>query len=127
MRNRHQRIWTSMLRAAALGIVMGAVAALSAACSAGPAPALPAISEGQMKETLERVLEMGPQLLQQLEDIEKLSPGTGAGCASSYPERCIPPPPPRLTCQDIGLSNFLVLPPDPHHFDPDQDGIGCEE
>jgi hypothetical protein len=47
-------------------------------------------------------------------------------CDSSYPDRCIPPPPPNLTCNDIGASNFEVLPPDPHQFDGDNDGIGCE-
>ena len=39
---------------------------------------------------------------------------------------CIPPPPPDLDCADIPYRNFRVLPPDPHHFDGDHDGIGCE-
>jgi PKD repeat protein len=47
-------------------------------------------------------------------------------CDSSYPDRCIPPSPPNLTCNDVGASNFEVLPPDPHQFDGDNDGIGCE-
>jgi hypothetical protein len=39
----------------------------------------------------------------------------------------LPPPPPDLNCDDIGVSNFTVLSPDPHGFDGnDNDGIGCE-
>jgi hypothetical protein len=53
-----------------------------------------------------------------------------ANCAPSYPDFCIPPPPPDLDCADIGRHNFTVLwdvpDPDPHHFDGDKDGIGCE-
>lgn len=50
-----------------------------------------------------------------------------AECAPSYPTVCIAPPPPDLNCPDIfPLTDFLVLPPDPHHFDADHDGVGCE-
>ncbi len=47
-------------------------------------------------------------------------------CDPSYPDVCIPPPPPDLDCADIPYRNFRVLPPDPHRFDGDGDGIGCE-
>lgn len=47
-------------------------------------------------------------------------------CDPSYPTVCIPPPPPDLDCSDIAYRNFKVLPPDPHHFDSDGDGVGCE-
>jgi len=47
-------------------------------------------------------------------------------CDSSYPSVCIPPYPPDLDCGEIGYSNFRVVPPDPHGFDRDRDGIGCE-
>jgi micrococcal nuclease len=47
-------------------------------------------------------------------------------CHPSYPDVCIPPPPPDLDCGDIPHRNFRVLPPDPHRFDSDRDGIGCE-
>ena len=51
----------------------------------------------------------------------------GQNCHPSYPDVCIPPPPPDLDCGDIPYRNFRVLPPDPHRFDGrDQDGIGCE-
>lgn len=52
---------------------------------------------------------------------------TGGNCHPSYPDVCIPPPPPDLNCPDVKpLKNFRVLPPDPHNFDGDSDGIGCE-
>jgi Protein of unknown function (DUF1524) len=53
-------------------------------------------------------------------------PSTAAGCDPAYPTVCIPPPPPDLDCGDIPYRNFKVLPPDPHRFDGDGDGIGCE-
>lgn len=52
------------------------------------------------------------------------SPATS--CDPSYPDFCIPPLPPDLDCKDIPQKNFKVLPPDPHKFDRDGDGIGCE-
>ena len=54
----------------------------------------------------------------------------GGNCHPSYPEVCIPPPPPDLDCSDILYRNFAVrwdVPdPDPHGFDRDRDGTGCE-
>ncbi len=47
-------------------------------------------------------------------------------CAAEYPTVCIPPPPPDLDCPDIPYTNFTVLPPDRHHFDGNNNGIGCE-
>ncbi len=47
-------------------------------------------------------------------------------CDSSYPTVCIPPYPPDLDCGEIQFANFEVLQPDPHGFDADNDGIGCE-
>ena len=47
-------------------------------------------------------------------------------CDPSYPDVCIPSPPPDLDCSDITHQNFEVLQPDPHRFDGDYDGIGCE-
>jgi len=54
------------------------------------------------------------------------TPSIGRRCDPSCPDVCIPPPPPDLDCEDIPYRNFRVLPPDPHHFDADGDGIGCE-
>lgn len=50
----------------------------------------------------------------------------GGNCDPSYPTVCIPPYPPDLDCGDIPHRRFKVLPPDPHGFDRDNDGIGCE-
>ena len=49
-----------------------------------------------------------------------------ANCHASYPDFCIPGPPPDLDCGDIGAKNFTVLSPDPHRFDGNNDGVGCE-
>lgn len=49
-----------------------------------------------------------------------------SNCDPVYPDVCIPPPPPDLDCKDIPYRRFRVLPPDPHRFDGDHDGIGCE-
>jgi micrococcal nuclease len=51
--------------------------------------------------------------------------GSAGGCDTSYPDTCIPPPPPDLDCADI-RRNVRVRQPDPHHLDGDRDGWGCE-
>lgn len=52
------------------------------------------------------------------------------GCHPSYPSACIPYPPPDLACADIPHRDFHVrrdVPdPDPHSFDGNEDGIGCQ-
>lgn len=57
-------------------------------------------------------------------------PTSSNGCHPSYPDVCIPPPPPDLDCPEISHRNFRVLwnvpDPDPHGFDRDKDGVGCE-
>lgn len=50
-------------------------------------------------------------------------------CHPSYPDFCVPPAPPDLNCTSpliAGRKNFTVRQPDPHGFDADKDGIGCE-
>lgn len=47
-------------------------------------------------------------------------------CDPSYPDFCIPPPTPNLNCADIPQKRFTVTGPDPHGFDRDGDGVGCE-
>lgn len=47
-------------------------------------------------------------------------------CDSSYPTVCIPPYPPDLDCDDIPDQDFRVSGSDPHGFDREGDGIGCE-
>jgi hypothetical protein len=57
-------------------------------------------------------------------------PPSGGKCAASYPTVCIPPPPPDLDCADIPYRGFRVrwdvADPDPHRFDGNRDGVGCE-
>lgn len=52
--------------------------------------------------------------------------GSARNCDPSYPTVCIPPPPPDLDCADIRHHAFKVVGRDPHHFDGDHNGIGCE-
>lgn len=47
-------------------------------------------------------------------------------CDPSYPDVCISPYPPDLNCGDIPYKKFKVVGSDPHGFDGDGDGIGCE-
>ena len=49
-----------------------------------------------------------------------------SGCDPSYPTVCIPPPPPDLDCAQIPYRRFAVAGADPHRFDSDHNGIGCE-
>ena len=53
-------------------------------------------------------------------------PDAGANCDPAYPDVCIAPPPPDLDCGDLAFGRFVVLAPDPHGFDGDRDGLGCE-
>ena len=54
-------------------------------------------------------------------------PPARGNCDPSYPTVCIPPYPPDLDCDEIPYSNFTVRGSDPHGFDGDGDGVGCED
>ena len=59
--------------------------------------------------------------------VPPITGGENSGnCDPSYPGVCIAPAPPDLDCGDIPYRRFQVLPPDPHNFDRDGDGVGCE-
>ena len=48
-------------------------------------------------------------------------------CDPSYPDYCIQSPPPDLDCPQVrGAKPFRVRRPDPHNFDRDHNGWGCE-
>ena len=49
-----------------------------------------------------------------------------SNCDPSYPTLCIPPGSPDLNCDDITQRRFPVRQPDPHDFDRDRNGVGCE-
>jgi hypothetical protein len=55
-------------------------------------------------------------------------PGAAQSCDPSYPDFCIQPPHEvgDLDCAHVGAGWFTVYQPDPHYFDGDYDGIGCE-
>jgi Flp pilus assembly pilin Flp len=58
------------------------------------------------------------------------APPAAVQCDGSYEGACVPPPPPDLDCADltgmgIPLPVSLVGSKDPHHLDPDGDGLGC--
>ncbi len=61
-----------------------------------------------------------------LRDTTERNGAPSGNCDPAYPTVCIPPPPPDLDCGDVNQKRFTVLPPDPHRFDGDHDGIGCE-
>lgn len=52
---------------------------------------------------------------------------TGSECHPAYPDDCIPPPPPDLDCSDVARKVRVDHRfGDPHGFDRDNDGWGCE-
>jgi hypothetical protein len=51
---------------------------------------------------------------------------TDENCDPSYPDVCIVPPSPDLNCDDVPYKDIKVEGIDPHGFDRDGDGIGCE-
>jgi endonuclease YncB( thermonuclease family) len=53
-------------------------------------------------------------------------PPPSGKCDPSYRGVCIPPYPPDLDCDDVPYSDFSVVGSDPHGFDGDRDGVGCE-
>ena len=59
-------------------------------------------------------------------DVPPPAAASDQGCNPAYPDICIPSPPPDLECRDIPQTRFRVLPPDPHNFDGNRDGVGCE-
>lgn len=61
------------------------------------------------------------------ESTPPVQPTEEKSCDPSYPTVCIAPYPPDLNCIDISYSNFQVFAPDPHGFDADFDGVGCEK
>ena len=60
------------------------------------------------------------------EQVTTADPVSALGCDPSYPAVCIAPPPPDLDCGDVPYGGFTVYAPDPHRFDGDYDGVGCE-
>lgn len=80
-------------------------------------------------ETARAAREMGAGIWGQAPAQDESTPVDSSerrNCDPSYPTVCIPPYPPDLDCKDIPHRRFQVVPPDPHFFDGDFDGLGCE-
>ena len=58
--------------------------------------------------------------------VDPAVPAATGDCDPSYPDVCIPPAPPDLDCGQIAHRRFAVVGPDPHGFDGDGDGVGCQ-
>ncbi|MDZ7950581.1 thermonuclease family protein [Nostoc sp. DedQUE09] len=58
---------------------------------------------------------------------QPIQPQQQNNCDPAYPDFCIPKNSPDLDCPDVTQRGFRVLQPDPHRFDRDGDGIGCEK
>jgi uncharacterized protein YgiM (DUF1202 family) len=72
---------------------------------------------------------VGDWTLDEVDEVKNVPPPPPTpenNCDPAYPTVCIPSPPPDLDCRDIEHQNFTVLPPDPHLFDGNGNGIGCE-
>ncbi len=92
-----------------------------------------AVDQEQMHQ---QVPETIPRLIQEpvqqkvpapgFEDVPEMIVEPENNCEPSYPDFCIPSPPPDLDCKDIAQKRFTVIGSDPHRFDGDGDGIGCE-
>ncbi|MDQ3693056.1 MAG: thermonuclease family protein [Chloroflexota bacterium] len=57
--------------------------------------------------------------------VQQPVPAPAGNCDPSYPTLCLPSFP-DLDCGEITARRFPVLSPDPHGFDGDGDGVGCE-
>lgn len=82
------------------------------------------VTRGQMAAFLTRALNLTP--MNPPPRPTTTTTTTRPRCDPSYPTVCIPPPPPDLNCSDIRHRNFKVVGSDPHRFDGDNDGFGCE-
>jgi Flp pilus assembly pilin Flp len=52
-----------------------------------------------------------------------------AACDGNYSGGCVPPFPPAVDCADLaalGITHVTVTGDDPHHLDPDGDGVACD-
>ena len=80
-------------------------------------------TQGQLSDSTEPALAEEEDEGEQQEEVEEVEE---VECDPSYPDVCIPPPPPNLDCGDISERRFTVLPPDPHGFDGrGNNGVGC--
>jgi hypothetical protein len=96
-------------------VLLGAILLLLVGCS-GVVQAQGEDTDAQIAALTERVAELEDQVSQLRDWV----------CDDSYPEVCIPSPPPDLNCRDIQYRRFEVVPPDPHGFDRMETGLGVK-
>ena len=70
------------------------------------------------------VIELGKRAVEPLPPAPPPTPEVK--CDPSYPDFCLGINIPDLDCGEVTWRRFRVLPPDPHRFDGDHDGMGCE-
>jgi hypothetical protein len=111
----------------ALGQVFGSFELVAAPGIEQPIAQQPIVQETQAAEGTVTTTEVEIDDIGNGDGDDDASGGGGTSCHPSYPDVCIPPPPPNLNCDDVDATNFEVVPPDPHGFDGnDNDGLGCE-
>jgi hypothetical protein len=87
------------------------------------------VQRGQMASFLTRALDLDPLPPPPRSTTSTSTTTTTTAapdCHPSYPDFCIPPPPPQLNCDDVSGSHFTVIGEDPHNFDGNGDGVGCQ-
>ena len=101
-----------------------AIARVLAACPAEPLPTGDHPTESDLAPRRRRPLPPPPR--HSPAPAAPVAPS--AGCDPSYPGVCIPPRSQvgDLDCGDVEPRRFAVLAPDPHGFDGNHDGVGCE-
>jgi len=110
-------------------VIIGALFVLQDFGSLDPEPEQPVIKRAVDKEPEPpaiKQVEKQPSSSQPTSQPAQTQQVQQPKCDPSYPAICIPPYPPDLDCGEIQYSNFRVVPPDPHGFDRDRDGTGCE-
>ena len=84
------------------------------------------VTRAQMAGFLTRALDLTPIIPPPRPTTTTTTTQPSPTCDPAYPDFCIPPPPPDLDCGQINGNNFTVRSPDPHGFDADGNGVGCE-
>jgi micrococcal nuclease len=99
----------SLDKIAAVATVIGTIIAIATYVSTNP------VSTGQPNSGKLEGSQPKPEVLSK------------QNCYPAYPDLCVPKDSPDLKCSDVKERNFKVLSPDPHGFDRDRNGVGCEK
>lgn len=110
--------------------------------SPSPAPTVPTPVPTPIKKALPSPVAIAPSPsptpIEEVEPEESPDPGLDEefdydgdppyedNCDPSYPDFCLPLGSADLDCGEVDFTEFTVFQPDPHGFDRDKDGVGCE-